>query len=98
MNTKVIFNLPVSVKKAAARRAKRNGITLSTVLSRAAQAYGSGVLDVEMVDTRPLRPAVARSLKKAIEDFERGVNISPAFSSAAEGRAYLEKQVTKRSR
>lgn len=95
MNTKVIFNLPTTVKSAAARRAKRNGMTLSAVLARAAAAYGSGLLDIEMIDTRPLRPAVARAIKKAIAEAERGVHVSPQFDSAKDAKVYLRERLAK---
>lgn len=90
MNTKVIFNLPRQVKEAAGRRAKKEGLTLSTVLVQAARAYGSGALDVSAVDARPLRPAVMRDLKSMIADAERGKNISPSFTNASDAIAWLK--------
>jgi hypothetical protein len=74
--TKVIFNIPVPVKNAAMRRAKREGLTLSAVLAQAARAYGKGELHMDIVD-RPLRPSVSRAIRKASEEALRGVNVSP---------------------
>ena len=90
LTTKVIFNIPRNVKEAAVRRAKREGVTLSTVLSQAARAYGSGVLDVEAVDARPLKPAVMRELKRMIADANRGKSLSPLFTNAADAAKWLK--------
>jgi len=87
--TKVIFNIPTKVKNAAARRAKREGLTLTAVFNRAASAYGAGALDIEIVDP-PLRPSVARAIKKAIEDADKGKNISGPFTGP-ELEAHLRK-------
>ena len=78
--TKVIFNIPTAVKNAAAKRAKHEGLTLTTIFTQAARAYGAGELDVQAVDARPLRPSVARAIKKVIADAERGINVSGPFS------------------
>ena len=80
--TKVIFNIPTVVKDAAAKRAKHEGLTLTTIFTQAARAYGAGELDVQAVNVRPLRPSVARAIKKVIADAERGVNVSGPFSLA----------------
>ena len=80
--TKVIFNIPTAVKNAAAKRAKHEGLTLTTIFTQAARAYGAGELDVQAVDARPLRPSVARAIKKVIADAERGINVSGPFSLA----------------
>lgn len=96
MNTKVIFNLPMTVKKAAARRAKSEGMTLSAVLQRSAAAYSTGEISIHA--TEKLRPAVVRSLKKASEDYKRGINMSPAFDNAEDAHAYLEKEFAKMRR
>jgi hypothetical protein len=93
MNTKVIFNIPTRVKRAAQRRAKAEGMTLSAVLQRSAAAYGAGELEIRATET--LRPAVARSIKKAIDEAKRGINVSPAFTSTEESRAYLEGEIAK---
>lgn len=78
--TKVIFNIPTTVKNAAAKRAKHEGLTLTTIFTQAARAYGAGELDVQAVDVRPLRPSVARAIKKVIADAERGINVSGPFT------------------
>lgn len=88
--TKVIFNVPTAVKNAAAKRAKREGLTLTALFTHAARAYGVGDLDIQAVDARPLRPSVARAVKKAVEDAERGVNVSGPFTPE-ENAAYLRK-------
>ena len=88
--TKVIFNIPTSVKNAAAKRAKREGLTLTALFAQAARAYGAGELNIQAIDTRPLRPSVARAIKKAIEDAEKGKNVSGPFT-LEEGEKHLHK-------
>jgi hypothetical protein len=78
--TRVIFNIPASLKKRAMARAKREGTTLTTIFTQAARAYGAGELDIEVVDERPLRPAVARAVKKAIEEAERGEDVDGPYT------------------
>lgn len=86
--TKVIFNIPTVVKNAAAKRAKHEGLTLTTIFTQAARAYSIGDLNVQAVDARPLRPSVARAIKKVIADAERGINVSGPFS-ISESDKYL---------
>ncbi len=86
--TKVIFNVPTAVKNAAAKRAKREGVTLTALFTHAARAYGAGDLDIQAVDARPLRPSVAGAIKKAIEDAKKGINVSGPFTPE-ENAAYL---------
>jgi hypothetical protein len=80
--TRVIFNIPIAVKSSAVKRAKREGLTLTTLLTQATRAYGAGELDMQAVDTRPLRPSVIRAIKKAAADAERGINVSGPFTLA----------------
>jgi hypothetical protein len=91
LTTKIIFNIPVPVKNAAMRRAKREGITLSNVLAHAARAYGKGELHIDIVD-RPLRPSVSRALRKASEEARRGVNVSPKFTKMEDAIRWLKLQ------
>jgi hypothetical protein len=91
--TKVIFNLPITVKHAAARRAKAEGMTLSTVLQRSAAAYGAGELTIRA--TEKLKPSVRKSIARAIEDYKRGINMSPAFDNVEDAHAYLRKEMAR---
>ena len=88
MNTsKVIFNIPTTIKKAATKRAEREGLTLTAVLTQAAQAYGEGRIGIEVVETRPLRPEAARRLRASLREVEAGKYAGPF--SAKESAAYL---------
>lgn len=86
--SKVIFNVPTKAKKSAVARAAREGVTLTAVVVKAIEAYGQGNLNVEMVDNRPLRPAVVRRIKKALADYKAGRNIAGPFTPK-EASAYL---------
>jgi hypothetical protein len=85
--SKVIFNIPTSVKKAASKRAEREGLTLTAVLTQAAQAYGEGRIGIEVVETRSLRPAAARRLRTALREVHAGKYTGPF--TAKESAAYL---------
>ena len=63
MNTQVIINIPRKLKKAAAMKAKAQGLALSTVFNLAAQAY---------VDNRLHIGAFDQELAKGLEDIQKG--------------------------
>lgn len=85
--SKVIFNIPTPIKKAATKRAEREGLTLTAVLTQAAQAYGEGRIGIEVVETRPLLPAAAKRLRAALREVQAGKYAGPF--SEKEGAAYL---------
>lgn len=88
--SKVIFNIPTNVKKAATRRAESEGLTLTSVLTQAAQAYGEGRISIAVVETEKLRPEVARRLDRAADDYRKGKNISPQFDNATDAIKWLQ--------
>ena len=47
---KVIFNMEATLKKKAMAKARRDGLTLSTLLNRATDAYVKNRLSLEIVD------------------------------------------------
>ena len=96
--SKVIFNIPTKVKKAATQRAENEGLTLTSVLTQAAQAYGEGRISVAVVETPRLRPEVARRLDRAVDDYYKGRNISPVFTNATDAMRWINASGRKRKR
>lgn len=63
MTTKAIFNIDKKLKEKAMRKAKREGITLSTVLNFAAKAYVEDRFEIDMIE---------RIMARAEEDIRAG--------------------------
>ncbi len=93
MTTQIVFKIDPKLKKAAQKRAAREGITLSDLFQSAAQSFVAGKVTIGLTPTESLRPLVALELKKALRDVERGRNLSPAFRTTKEAIAYLKKNV-----
>lgn len=87
--TKVIFNIPTKVKNAAARRARRERLTLTDFLNAAASAYVRGELELPHPELRATARAVAR-IKKISADADKGINVSGPFT-LEESNAHLRK-------
>jgi antitoxin component of RelBE/YafQ-DinJ toxin-antitoxin module len=49
MTTKVIFNIDKKVKERAQKKARQQGLTLSSVLNLAANAYANNRLEVDVL-------------------------------------------------
>jgi hypothetical protein len=88
--SKVIFNMPTKIKLAAARRAEREGLTLTTVLAQAAYAYSQGTISITIAETPRLRPEVLKELLKASADSKKGKNSVGPFTEK-EAATYLRK-------
>ena len=52
MQTKIIFNADIRLKRAVATKARAQGMTLSAVFNLAAQAYIDNRLHIEAIDER----------------------------------------------
>ena len=63
MNTKIIFNTPKKLKEALAKKAKKQGLTMSAVFNLAAQAY---------VDDRVVLTPFERDLLEGLADVRAG--------------------------
>jgi hypothetical protein len=63
MNTKVIFNTPLKLKKALVTKARKQGLTMSAVFNLAAQAY---------VDDRIVLSTFEQDLIQGIADARAG--------------------------
>lgn len=63
MTTKTIFNMDTKLKKAAMKKARSEGITLSSLLNFATRGYVNGDIKMTILDLR---------LEKAIKDIETG--------------------------
>jgi hypothetical protein len=87
--SRIIFNVPASVKKRALARAKREGITLTQLLTTAAGAYAAGNLELSHPELYAT-PAAIRRFNTIAREAKEGKNMSPAFSNADDARRWLE--------
>jgi addiction module RelB/DinJ family antitoxin len=91
--SKTVLNIKtdVSVKRQAQDLARELGVPLSTVVN----AYLKEFIrekELRLSASPRLRPSVEKELKKLIDEADRGMHISPEFSSAEEAIAYLESE------
>lgn len=87
--TKVIFNMPVSLKVAVQKRARVQGITLTDFLNAAAQAFVKGDIDMSAPELRAT-PQALRRIQKRRADARAGKNLSPVFNSGKEVARWLK--------
>ena len=66
MNTKIIFNTDRKLKDAAMKKAQRQGLTLTAVLTMATQAFVDGEISVDIV---------ARDIARGREQIRQGKTI-----------------------
>ena len=87
---KTVINIKADkeVKIKAQKIAKELGIPLSTVINAYLKEFIRN-REVRLSLEPRLRPEIEKILKKASEDFKKGINISPVFSSAEEAIKYL---------
>lgn len=67
MNTKIIFNTDRKLKDAAMKKAQRQGLTLTAVLTMATQAFVDGDISVDIV---------ARDIARGREQIRQGKTIA----------------------
>ena len=70
------------------KKAKSEGITLSTVLKSSVAAYALGEIDFGLKEE--FNAKTRREIEEALDDIAKGKNLSPRFSSVAEMRKYLD--------
>ena len=70
------------------------GLTLSSSAKKRLQSYTRPEKReaILLANTPALKPAVSKRIEKAITDAKAGKNLSPAFTSADEAIAWLEKE------
>lgn len=87
---KTVINIKADkkVKTRAQKIAKELGVPLSTVINAYLKEFIRNREVCLSLEPR-LRPEIEKILLKASEDFKKGKNISPVFSSAEEAIKYL---------
>lgn len=92
MNNKTVINIKADkdVKEKAKKIAKELGVPLSTIINAYLKEFIRN-REVRLSLEPQLRPEIEKILKKASEDFKKGKNISPVFSSMEEAIKYLNK-------
>jgi antitoxin component of RelBE/YafQ-DinJ toxin-antitoxin module len=90
MISQVVFKIDEKLKKKAMKRAEGEGLTFSTVLKLATQAYVDGGLEVGLKVPERFNPKTRKELDKTLKDIDKGKNLSPAFGNVNDMMAYLE--------
>ncbi len=92
MKTLINIKADPEVKLRAQKIAEEIGIPLSTIIN----AYLKQLTREKMINFAvPLRPnkKTARLIRKADEDFKKGLNVSPVFDNAEDAIAYLHRPI-----
>ncbi len=89
MNTKILFNIDDVVKSRMQKRATKEGLTLTSVLTALSQAYAKEEVSVVRPVLIPNKKTV-RLLRQADKDIAEGKNLSPAFTNVEDFIAYLD--------
>jgi len=87
----VIFKIDKKLKEKAQRQAKKGGFSLSDYYRHATVSLAEGDCTVDIVERPKLNAKTIRELLKISKDIKEGKNLSPAFHSVKEMKAYLEK-------
>lgn len=90
MTSQVIFKIDSKLKKQAMQKAQSQGMTFSSILKLATQAYVDGEADVQFVTQPQLNAKTRRELIKISEDIKEGKNLSPRFNNVENAIAYLK--------
>ncbi len=90
MKTLLNIKTDAVVKREAKKFAEEIGLPLSTLINASLKQM---LRERRVNFSVPLVPnkKTARLIKKADEDFKKGVNISPAFDNAEDAIAYLHR-------
>ncbi|OHA03752.1 MAG: hypothetical protein A3J10_04255 [Candidatus Sungbacteria bacterium RIFCSPLOWO2_02_FULL_54_10] len=88
MKTLLNIKTDVAVKREAKKFAEAIGFPLSTLINASLKQM---IREQSVNFAVPLRPnrKTARLIKKADEDFKKGIHISPVFDNAEDAIAYL---------
>ncbi|OGG45127.1 hypothetical protein A2673_01970 [Candidatus Kaiserbacteria bacterium RIFCSPHIGHO2_01_FULL_50_13] len=89
MTTQVVFRVDPVIKKAAMRRAKREGVPFASMLKLATKAYAEGKFNVGIHVEEKFNAKTAREIRADLRDIEKGRNLSPAFSNVEDAIKWL---------
>lgn len=91
MNTQVIFKIDKKLKDQAMKKAQSEGLPFGVVLKLATKAFVEGNLNIGIVANESFNKSTTKDINKALADIKAGKNLSPRFSNANEGIAFLKK-------
>lgn len=91
MTNKMIFNVDSKIKERAMKQAQQDGVPFSTVLKLATKAYAEGKLRLSISDVPSFNEATRKEIRQALEDINKGKNLSPIFANAEDAVAYLNR-------
>lgn len=91
MTTQIAFKIKDNIKKAAMKRANKEGITLSAFLKTAVKSFADGRFKLDITDTSEV---FNESMKKEILEIDKNIktykNLSPSFDNAKDAIKYLK--------
>jgi antitoxin component of RelBE/YafQ-DinJ toxin-antitoxin module len=90
MTTQVIFKIDKKLKDQAMKKAQGEGISFSSILKLATQAYIMGTLEVELISRPRLNEKTFRELEKISKDIKEGRNLVGPFKNVSEMKKYLK--------
>lgn len=95
MTTQIVFKVDQKLKDLAMKKARRDGISLSSILKETTRSYVEGKIGIGIVHTPEIPNAkTARAWDKALDDIRRGRSFSPTFNNAKDAIAYLKKHAS----
>ena len=90
MKTVLNVKTDVDIKERAQKLAKHLGIPLSTIVNAHLKAFvNSG--EFRVVREAEVRPDVWKEIQEQVAEARAGKNLSPAFSSVEEMKAWMDK-------
>lgn len=94
MTTQFMFKMEPKLKKAAMKKAREKGITFSSVLNFAADAFVNDRLNIGLIINEELNQRTKKMLSLALKDIKEGKNLSPEFDNVKDAIAYLKAQTS----
>lgn len=86
----VIFKIDGKLKKAAQKRARLEGISLTDYYRSATKSFVDGQSNVGFVSEERFNAKTTREIRQALKEIKQGKGLSPAFSNAEEAINYLK--------
>ena len=89
MTTQVVFRIDKDLKGRAMKKARLEGIALTSILMLATKAYVVGDLEIKLKAREELKTQAKRRLEKSLHDIQEKKNLSAAYDSAQEAIRHL---------
>ncbi len=88
MISQVVVNMDSVLKEKAMKKAKREGLPFSSVITMAIRAFVEDKFSIGLVGD--FNAKTSREIRQALKDIEKGRNLSPVFNTVDEMKKYVE--------